>query len=137
KLSLELGGNAPFIVFDDADLDAAVEGAMISKYRNTGQTCVCANRIYVQKGVLAAFTDKLVARVQALKVGNGVEPGVTQGPLIDDKAVAKIEEHVADAVAKGGKVLTGGKRHALGGLFYEPTVVGCCTPDMVVGHEEA
>ncbi|WP_345542216.1 NAD-dependent succinate-semialdehyde dehydrogenase [Variovorax defluvii] len=136
KLSLELGGNAPFIVFDDADLDAAVEGAMISKYRNTGQTCVCANRIYVQKGVLAAFTDKLVARVQALKVGNGVEPGVTQGPLIDDKAVAKIEEHVADAVAKGGKVLTGGKRHALGGLFYEPTVVAGATPDMLVAHEE-
>ena len=136
KLSLELGGNAPFIVFDDADLDAAVEGAMISKYRNTGQTCVCANRIYVQKGVLAAFTDKLVAKVQALKVGNGVEPGVTQGPLIDDKAVAKIEEHVADAVAKGGKVLTGGKRHALGGRFYEPTVMAGATHDMLVAHEE-
>ena len=136
KLSLELGGNAPFIVFDDADLDAAVEGAMVSKYRNTGQTCVCANRIYVQKGVLAAFTDKLVKRVRALKVGNGVEPGVTQGPLIDDKAVAKIEEHVADAVAKGGKVLTGGKRHALGGRFYEPTVVAGATPDMLVAHEE-
>ena len=136
KLSLELGGNAPFIVFDDADLDAAVEGAMVSKYRNTGQTCVCANRIYVQKGVLAAFTDKLVERVRALKVGNGVEPGVTQGPLIDDKAVAKIEEHVADAVAKGGKVLTGGKRHALGGRFYEPTVVAGATPDMLVAHEE-
>jgi len=136
KLSLELGGNAPFIVFEDADLDAAVEGAMVSKYRNTGQTCVCANRIYVQKGVLAAFTDKLVERVRALKVGNGVEPGVTQGPLIDDKAVAKIEEHVADAVAKGGKVLTGGKRHALGGRFYEPTVVAGATPDMLVAHEE-
>jgi succinate-semialdehyde dehydrogenase / glutarate-semialdehyde dehydrogenase len=136
KLSLELGGNAPFIVFDDADVDAAVEGAMVSKYRNTGQTCVCANRIYVQKGVLAAFTDKLVAKVRSLKVGNGVEPGVTQGPLIDDKAVAKVEEHVADAVAKGGKVLTGGRRHALGGRFYEPTVVGGATRDMLVAHEE-
>jgi succinate-semialdehyde dehydrogenase / glutarate-semialdehyde dehydrogenase len=136
KLSLELGGNAPFIVFDDADIDAAVEGAMVSKYRNTGQTCVCANRIYVQKGVLAAFTDKLVAKVRSLKVGNGVEPGVTQGPLIDDKAVAKVEEHVADAVAKGGKVLTGGRRHALGGRFYEPTVVAGATRDMLVAHEE-
>ena len=118
KLSLELGGNAPFIVFDDADLDAAVEGAMISKYRNTGQTCVCANRLYVQRGVLQAFTDKLVAKVKALKVGPGTEAGVTQGPLIDPKAVAKIEEHIADARAKGGEVLTGGKRHALGGLFF-------------------
>ncbi|MBS0339743.1 MAG: NAD-dependent succinate-semialdehyde dehydrogenase, partial [Proteobacteria bacterium] len=136
KLSLELGGNAPFIVFDDADLDAAVEGAMVSKYRNTGQTCVCANRIYVQSGVLEAFTQKLVARVEALKVGNGMEPGVTQGPLIDDKAVAKIEEHVADAVAKGAKVLTGGKRHALGGRFYEPTVVAGATRDMLVAREE-
>ncbi len=136
KLSLELGGNAPFIVFDDADIDAAVEGAMVSKYRNTGQTCVCANRIYVQKGVLAAFTDKLVAKVRSLKVGNGVELGVTQGPLIDDKAVAKIEEHVADAVAKGGKVLTGGRRHALGGRFYEPTVVAGATREMLVAHEE-
>lgn len=136
KLSLELGGNAPFIVFDDADIDAAVEGAMVSKYRNTGQTCVCANRFYVQKSVLAAFTDKLVAKVRLLKVGNGVEPGVTQGPLIDDKAVAKIEEHVADALAKGGKVLTGGGRHALGGRFYEPTVVAGATRDMLVAHEE-
>ena len=101
KLSLELGGNAPFIVFDDADLDAAVEGAMVSKYRNTGQTCVCANRIYVQRGVLDAFTEKLVAKVDALKVGDGTEPGVTQGPLIDDKAVAKVEEHVADARGEG------------------------------------
>ena len=134
KLSLELGGNAPFIVFDDADLDAAVEGAMVSKYRNTGQTCVCANRIYVQSGVLDAFTRKLVARVEALKVGNGMEPGVTQGPLIDDKAVAKIEEHVADAVAKGAKVLTGGQRHALGGRFYQPTVIGGATRGMVVGR---
>jgi succinate-semialdehyde dehydrogenase/glutarate-semialdehyde dehydrogenase len=136
KLSLELGGNAPFIVFDDADLDAAVDGAMISKYRNTGQTCVCANRIYVQRGVVKAFTDKLVAKVKALKVGNGVEPGVTQGPLIDAKAVAKIEEHIADARAKGGEVLTGGKRHALGGLFFEPTVVTGATADMLVAHEE-
>ena len=136
KLSLELGGNAPFIVFDDADLDAAVEGAMISKYRNAGQTCVCANRIYVQAGVLDAFTQKLVARVESLKVGNGMDPGVTQGPLIDDKAVAKDEEHVADAVAKGAKVLIGGKRHALGGRFYQPTVLGGVTRDMLVAREE-
>jgi succinate-semialdehyde dehydrogenase/glutarate-semialdehyde dehydrogenase len=136
KLSLELGGNAPFIVFDDADVDAAVEGAMVSKYRNTGQTCVCANRIYVQRGVLEAFTRKLVAKVNALKVGDGTEPGVTQGPLIDAKAVEKIEEHVADAVAKGGKVLAGGKRHALGGLFYEPTVIGGATADMLFAREE-
>jgi len=136
KLSLELGGNAPFIVFDDADLDAAVEGAMISKYRNTGQTCVCANRIYVQRGVLESFTQKLVAKVKALKVGNGLEAGVTQGPLIDGKAVAKIEEHVADARAKGGEVLTGGKRHALGRQFYEPTVIAGATKDMLVAHEE-
>ncbi len=136
KLSLELGGNAPFIVFDDADLDAAVEGAMISKYRNTGQTCVCANRIYVQKGVLEAFTTKLVAKVNGLKVGPGVDVGVTQGPLIDDKAVAKLEEHIADAKAKGAKVLTGGKRHALGGLFFEPTVVSGATADMLFAKEE-
>ena len=136
KLSLELGGNAPFIVFDDADIDAAVEGAMVSKYRNTGQTCVFANRLYVQRGVLEAFTQKLVARVQALKVGDGTEAGVNQGPLIDAKAVEKIEEHVADAVAKGGQVLAGGKRHALGGLFYEPTVIGGATADMLFAREE-
>ena len=136
KLSLELGGNAPFIVFDDADVDAAVEGAMVSKYRNTGQTCVCANRIYVQRGVLDDFTRKLVAKVEALKVGEGTAPGVTQGPLIDAKAVEKIEEHVADAVAKGGKVLTGGKRHALGGLFFEPTVIGGATAGMLFVREE-
>jgi len=136
KLSLELGGNAPFIVFDDADLDAAVEGAMVSKYRNTGQTCVCANRLYVQRGVLQAFTDKLVAKVGALKVGNGLEPGVTQGPLIDMKAVEKIEQHVADARAKGGRVLIGGKRHALGGQFYEPTVVADANATMLLAHEE-
>jgi succinate-semialdehyde dehydrogenase/glutarate-semialdehyde dehydrogenase len=136
KLSLELGGNAPFIVFDDADIDAAVDGAMISKYRNTGQTCVCANRLYVQRGVLQAFTDKLVAKVKALKVGNGVDAGVNQGPLIAAKAVAKIEEHIADARAKGGEVLTGGKRHALGGLFFEPTVVGGATANMLFAKEE-
>ncbi|MGJ7530623.1 NAD-dependent succinate-semialdehyde dehydrogenase [Variovorax sp. GB1P17] len=136
KLSLELGGNAPFIVFDDADIDAAVEGAMVSKYRNTGQTCVCANRIYVQRGVLEAFTQKLIAKVRALKVGSGVEEGVTQGPLIDARAVAKIEEHVADAVGKGARLLTGGKRHALGGLFFEPTVIAGATPDMLVAREE-
>ena len=136
KLSLELGGNAPFIVFDDADLDAAVEGVMISKYRNTGQTCVCANRIYVQQPVLQAFTDKLVAKVKAMKVGPGTEPGVSQGPLIDSAAVAKIEQHIADARAKGGEVLTGGKRHALGGLFFEPTVVSGATADMLVAREE-
>jgi succinate-semialdehyde dehydrogenase/glutarate-semialdehyde dehydrogenase len=136
KLSLELGGNAPFIVFDDADLDAAVEGAMISKYRNTGQTCVCANRIYVQRGVLKAFSDKLVTKVKALKVGPGTEEGVNQGPLIDDKAVAKIEEHIADARAKGGEVLTGGKRHKFGGQFFEPTVLTGATSDMLVAKEE-
>jgi len=136
KLSLELGGNAPFIVFDDANLDAAVDGAMISKYRNTGQTCVCANRIYVQRGVVKAFTDKLVAKVKALKVGNGVDAGVNQGPLIDAKAVAKIEEHIADARAKGAEVLAGGKRHALGGLFFEPTVLSGALPSMLVAQEE-
>ncbi len=136
KLSLELGGNAPFIVFDDADIDAAVEGAMVSKYRNTGQTCVCANRIYVQRGVLKAFTDKLVAKVKALKVGSGVDAGVTQGPLIDAKAVAKIEEHIADARAKGAEVLIGGKRHALGGQFFEPTVLSGATAEMLVAREE-
>ncbi len=136
KLSLELGGNAPFIVFDDADIDAAVDGAMVSKYRNTGQTCVCANRLYVQRGVLQAFTDKLVAKVAALKVGNGLDAGVTQGPLIDAKAVTKIEEHIADARAKGGEVLLGGKRHALGGLFFEPTVIGGATAEMLFAKEE-
>ncbi len=136
KLSLELGGNAPFIVFDDADLDAAVEGVMVSKYRNTGQTCVCANRIYVQRPVLAAFTKKLVAKVQAMKVGPGTEAGVTQGPLIDDKALAKVKEHIADARAKGAEVLTGGKPHALGGLFFEPTVVTGATAAMLVAREE-
>ena len=136
KVSLELGGNAPFIVFDDADLDAAVEGAIASKYRNTGQTCVCANRILVQDGVHDAFVEKLARAVAALKVGNGTEPGVLQGPLIDMKAVAKIEEHIADALAKGAKLATGGKRHALGFSFFEPTVLTGVTPAMAVAREE-
>jgi succinate-semialdehyde dehydrogenase / glutarate-semialdehyde dehydrogenase len=136
KLSLELGGNAPFIVFDDADLDAAVEGAIASKYRNAGQTCVCANRLYVQDGVYDAFAQKLVAAVEKLKVGNGVEAGVTQGPMIDVKAVEKVEQHIADATAKGGRILTGGKRHALGHSFFEPTVVVDVTADMKVAKEE-
>jgi succinate-semialdehyde dehydrogenase/glutarate-semialdehyde dehydrogenase len=136
KVSFELGGNAPFIVFDDADLDAAVEGAMISKYRNTGQTCVCANRIYVQRGVAPAFNEKLVEKVQALKVGNGIEPGVNQGPLIDENAVKKVEEHIADALDKGGRVLTGGKRHPLGRTFFEPTVIANATPAMLLAREE-
>src|SRR5476651_157079 len=136
KLSLELGGNAPFIVFDDADLDAAVDGAIASKYRNAGQTCVCANRIYVQDGVYDLFAEKLVATVARLKVGNGVEQGVTQGPLIDEKAVQKVEQHVADALAKGGRLLAGGKRHALGHSFFEPTIIADVTPDMIVAREE-
>ncbi len=136
KLSLELGGNAPFIVFDDADLDAAVEGAIISKYRNAGQTCVCANRLYVQDGVYDTFAQKLVAAVEKLKVGNGVEAGVSQGPLIDTAAVKKMEQHIADAVAKGGRLLTGGKRHALGRSFFQPTVIADTTPDMLVAREE-
>ena len=136
KLSLELGGNAPFIVFDDADLDAAVEGAIVSKYRNAGQTCVCANRLYVQDGVYDEFAKRLVVAVNALKVGNGTEPGVTQGPLIDDAAVAKVEQHIADALAKGGQLLTGGKRHALGHSFFEPTVIGNMSSDMLVAQEE-
>ncbi|MFA6072012.1 MAG: NADP-dependent succinate-semialdehyde dehydrogenase [Janthinobacterium sp.] len=136
KLSLELGGNAPFIVFDDADLDAAVEGAIASKYRNAGQTCVCANRLYVQDNVYDAFAEKLVAAVAKLKVGNGIEAGVTQGPLIDAKAVAKVEEHVADALAKGGRLLAGGKRHALGNGFFEPTIIADVTNDMRVATEE-
>jgi succinate-semialdehyde dehydrogenase/glutarate-semialdehyde dehydrogenase len=136
KLSLELGGNAPFIVFDDADLDAAVEGAMASKYRNAGQTCVCANRLYVQDGIYDAFAEKLVAAVAKLKVGNGQQEGVTQGPLIDQKAVAKVEQHIADAVAKGARILAGGKRHALGQSFFEPTVLADVTSDMMVAREE-
>jgi succinate-semialdehyde dehydrogenase/glutarate-semialdehyde dehydrogenase len=136
KISLELGGNAPFIVFDDADLDAAADGAIISKFRNAGQTCVCANRLFVHDKVYDAFAEKLAVRVKALKVGPGVEPGVTQGPLIDKAAVAKVEEHVADALAGGAKVATGGRRHALGGTFYEPTVLTGVTADMKIFREE-
>ena len=136
KVSLELGGNAPFIVFDDADLDAAVQGAIASKYRNTGQTCVCANRLLVQAGVYDAFTEKLVAAVRKLAVGDGLLGATDQGPLIDQSALAKVEEHVADAVAKGAKVALGGKRHALGGTFYEPTVLTYVTPEMKVAGEE-
>lgn len=123
KVSLELGGNAPFIVFDDADLDAAVEGALISKYRNNGQTCVCANRLYVQDGVYETFVEKLKAAVARLNIGNGLENGITTGPLIDSKAVAKVEEHIADAVSKGARVIAGGKPHTLGGTFFEPTIL--------------
>ena len=136
KLSLELGGNAPFIVFDDADLDAAVEGALASKYRNAGQTCVCANRLYVQDGVYDAFAKKLAARVAQFKVGAGTEEGVTIGPLIEPAAIAKVEEHVADALAKGAKLALGGKRHARGGLFFEPTILTDVTPQMRVAREE-
>jgi len=136
KVSMELGGNAPFIVFDDADLDAAIEGAMASKYRNSGQTCVCANRIYVHEKVYDAFSKKLVAAVSGLKVGNGMDDGVNQGPLIDNAAVEKVKEHIADALEKGGKVLTGGKPHALGHSFFEPTIVAGATTDMKVAREE-
>jgi succinate-semialdehyde dehydrogenase/glutarate-semialdehyde dehydrogenase len=136
KVSMELGGNAPFIVFDDADLDAAVAGAMASKYRNSGQTCVCTNRILVQDGVYDEFAKRLVAAVNALKVAPAHEAGAEQGPLINAKAVAKVEEHIADAVAKGAKVLAGGKPHALGGSFFEPTVLGEVTPAMLVARDE-
>lgn len=136
RVSMELGGNAPFIVFDDADLDLAVSQAIASKYRNAGQTCVCANRIYVQAGVYDAFAEKFAAAVAAMKVGNGLEGGVVIGPLIDDRAVAKVERHLADALSKGGVVLTGGKRHGLGHGFFEPTVVRNATPDMIVSREE-
>jgi succinate-semialdehyde dehydrogenase/glutarate-semialdehyde dehydrogenase len=136
KLSLELGGNAPFIVFDDADLDAAVQGAIASKYRNTGQTCVCANRLLVQEGVYDAFTAKLIDAVSKLRIGDGLKGATDQGPLIDRKAVAKVEEHIADAVSKGAKVAYGGKRHALGGTFFEPTVVTGVTPAMMIAREE-
>ncbi|MEX2202371.1 MAG: aldehyde dehydrogenase family protein, partial [Dongiaceae bacterium] len=136
KVSMELGGNAPFIVFDDADLDAAVEGAMMSKFRNTGQTCVCANRLIVQDGVYEAFAEKLATAVRKLKVGNGLEDGVNQGPLIDTGAIEKVEEHVADAVGKGARVVVGGKRHDLGGTFYQPTVLADVTNKMAVAREE-
>ncbi len=136
KLSMELGGNAPFIVFDDADLDAAVAGAIVSKYRNAGQTCVCANRLLVQDGVYDAFAEKLAAAVAALKVGNGVEDGVNQGPLIDAAAVAKVEELLADATDKGARILCGGKPHALGRTFFEPTIVADVTQDMRMAREE-
>jgi len=136
KVSLELGGNAPFIVFDDADLDAAIEGTIASKYRNTGQTCVCANRILVQDSVYDAFAEKLAERVAGLKVGEGFTDGVVQGPLIDDNALAKVEEHVGNALEHGAKVLTGGQRHALGGTFYEPTVLTGVTPNMQIAGEE-
>jgi succinate-semialdehyde dehydrogenase/glutarate-semialdehyde dehydrogenase len=136
KTSMELGGNAPFIVFDDADLDAAADGAIASKYRNAGQTCVCANRILVQDKVYDAFAAKLAERVAKFKIGNGLEPGVTIGPLIDEAAVKKVEEHVSDALAKGAKVVTGGKRHSLGGLFFEPTILANVDPSMKVTKEE-
>ena len=136
KLSLELGGNAPFIVFDDADLDAAVQGAMLSKYRNTGQTCVCANRLLVQESVCDVFVEKLVAAVASLRVGNGAEEGVSQGPLIDGAAIAKVEELVADARDKGARVVCGGRRHSLGRTYYEPTVLVDVTPAMRMAHEE-
>ncbi|XEG70900.1 NADP-dependent succinate-semialdehyde dehydrogenase [Pseudomonas sp. abacavir_1] len=136
KVSLELGGNAPFIVFDDADLDAAVDGALVSKYRNNGQTCVCANRLYIQDGVYDAFVEKLKAAVAKLNIGNGLEQGITTGPLIDAKAVAKVEEHIADAVGKGAKVVAGGKPHALGGTFFEPTILVDVPNDAAVAKEE-
>jgi succinate-semialdehyde dehydrogenase/glutarate-semialdehyde dehydrogenase len=134
KLSLELGGNAPFLVFDDADVDSAVEGAMASKYRNAGQTCVCANRLYVQDGIYDSFVEKFSAKVKALKVGNGFDEGVMQGPLIEDAAIDKVQRHVEDAVAKGGKVLAGGRK--MGGQFFEPTVIAEATPDMLCAREE-
>ncbi|HTN49313.1 MAG TPA: NAD-dependent succinate-semialdehyde dehydrogenase [Burkholderiaceae bacterium] len=136
KLSLELGGNAPFIVFDDADLDAAVEGALASKYRNSGQTCVCTNRFYVQSGIYDAFVSKLAARAEGLKVGSGFESGVQQGPLIDANALAKVKAHVADARAHGARVLTGGAPHELGGTFFQPTVLADVTSEMLVSREE-
>ncbi len=136
KVSLELGGNAPFIVFDDADLDKAIEGAIISKYRNNGQTCVCANRIYVQDGVYDAFAEKLKVAVEKLKIGNGLEDGTTTGPLIDEKAVAKVKEHIEDAVSKGAKILSGGKAHALGGTFFEPTILADVPKNALVSKDE-
>ena len=136
KVSMELGGNAPFIVFDDADLDRAVAGAMAAKYRNSGQTCVCTNRFLVQEGIYDRFAERMAEASDALKVGNGMDDGVMQGPLIDEAAVEKVMAHLDDAVAKGARILTGGKRHALGGTFFEPTVLVEATPDMVVAREE-
>ena len=136
RVSMELGGNAPFIVFDDADLDRAVAGAMASKYRNSGQTCVCSNRILVQSSVYDAFADRLAKAASRMKVGDGLEPGVEQGPLIDEAAVKKVEEHIEDAKKKGGRVLAGGKRHAKGLTFFEPTVIAGVTPEMLVAKEE-
>ncbi|HEC1396280.1 NADP-dependent succinate-semialdehyde dehydrogenase [Klebsiella pneumoniae] len=136
KVSLELGGNAPFIVFDDADLDKAVEGALASKFRNVGQTCVCANRLYVQDGVYDRFAEKLQQAVEKLRIGDGLQDGVTTGPLIDEKAVAKVEEHIADAIAKGAKVVTGGKPHALGGNFFQPTILVNVPDSAKVAKEE-
>jgi len=136
KLSLELGGNAPFIVFDDADADAAVQGALASKFRNTGQTCVCTNRFLVQSGIHDEFAHKLAAAAAALRVGDGLAGATDQGPLIDAPALAKVEEHVGDALAHGGKVLTGGKRHPLGGQFYEPTVITGADRSMLLAREE-
>ncbi|MGY4399208.1 acyl-CoA reductase-like NAD-dependent aldehyde dehydrogenase [Bradyrhizobium sp. USDA 3315] len=136
KLGLELGGNAPFVVFDDADIDAAVEGALVSKYRNMGQTCVCANRLYVQAGIYDQFVQKLSKNVEAMKIGDGSDAGVTQGPLINMGAIDKIERHIADAVKRGAKIVTGGKRHALGRSFFEPTVLANVTSDSLVGQEE-
>ncbi|MDG2312577.1 MAG: NADP-dependent succinate-semialdehyde dehydrogenase [Alphaproteobacteria bacterium] len=136
KVSMELGGNAPFLVFDDADLDEAVEGAMASKYRNTGQTCVCANRILAQDGIYEEFTEKLADAVKNLKVGNGLDDGVTQGPLIDMAAVEKVEQHITDAVSKGAKIVVGGDRHSMGGTFFQPTLLVDVTPTMEVTREE-
>jgi succinate-semialdehyde dehydrogenase/glutarate-semialdehyde dehydrogenase len=136
KVGLELGGNAPFIVFDDADIDAAVEGAIVSKFRNMGQTCVCANRIYAQDGIYDEFVSRLAKKVMDLKVGNGVEVGVVQGPLITMEAIEKVERHIADAVGQGAKVMTGGRRHELGRTFFEPTVLANVTTKMLVTREE-
>jgi succinate-semialdehyde dehydrogenase/glutarate-semialdehyde dehydrogenase len=136
KISLELGGNAPFIVFDDADLEAAVQGAMACKYRNSGQTCVCANRILVQNGIYDAFAAQFTEAVQSLQVGDGFLPGTQQGPLIDMRAVEKSESHIADALSKGARLLTGGRRHPLGGTFFQPTVLAETTPAMRIASEE-
>ena len=136
RISLELGGNAPFIVFDDADLDAAVQGAMVCKYRNSGQTCVCVNRLFVQEGIYDAFSEKLVTAVRGLKVGDGMQPDVQQGPLIDNQAVLKVESHIADALSKGARLLLGGNRHSLGGTFFQPTVLVNVSPGMNIAKEE-